>query len=329
MTADDFRYAWLRAIRPESASSNASSFFTIKGAKAFNRGDTADPRTVGISTPTADTLKITLETRSPEFLEYLSQVQFAPIPADVVAAHGRRWLRPEHIVTNGPYSLTELTHRVRIVLERNRAYWQREKISIPRILVHLGGDRSAGITRYKQNEQHVVMDVSNHLIPSLLKEKRPDFFIDDSVCYVDFIFNVQRAPFDTLEIRQAIAQAIDKERYVELLLDGKQSIADGPVPTLFTHSHNFPKRPGFGYDPERARNLLADAGYPNAAGLPAITLLHNPSENQVRSATFVQATLRENLNLKINLKQMEHKSLLARLQNHNFQHRRQRTSHFY
>ena len=88
---------------------------------------------------------------------------------------------------------------------------------------------------------------------------------------------------------------------------------DGPVPTLFAHSHNFPKKPDFAMI-ERAHKLLADAGYP-MPGLPAITLLHNPSENHVKSATFVQTTLRENLNLKIDLKQ-EHKNLLARLHNH-------------
>jgi len=327
VTAEDFRYAWLRVLRPETASSNASSFLHIKGAKEFNQGKTSNPSSVGIEVPNPHTIRVTLENKTPRFLEYVQQVHYAPVPRSAIETYGATWTQPDQIVTNGAYILKEWIHRSRLVFEKNPNYWENQKVRIPRVLIHLGGDRAASWTRYQQLKQHVVMDVSTNLIPKFLKEGRPDFFIDNSVCYVDLIFNVKRPPFDSRKVRQAFSIAIDKERYVELLLGGLQLIADGPVPAFFDLSHNFPNQPGLSFDPDKARELLSEAGYPNALGLPAVTLIHNTSPNHVQSATFVQASLRENLGVKVDLRAMEHKSLLATLHNQDFQFARYARCH--
>ena len=316
--AEDFRYAWMRVLDPATASSNASAFFTIKGARKFNSGQSIDPASVGITVLDPRTLVVTLENPAPDFLRHVSQVQFAPVPRSVVGKHGPAWVRPENIVSNGAYVLAEWKHRVRFVLRKNPHYWSANTVQIPRVLVHLGGDQAASITRYRQTQQHVVMDVPSKLIPTFLEAARPDFFVADTVCYVDLIFNVQASPFDELRVRQAFARAIDKERYVEHLLGGVQRVADGPVPPIFKHSHGFPLQPGMSFDPEAAQNLLEKAGFPNGLGLPSITLLHSTSEQHVRSATFVQANLKRHLNVQITLQQMENKTLLKRLHSHDF-----------
>jgi oligopeptide transport system substrate-binding protein len=317
--AEDFRYSWMRKLDPMTASSTAEHHFFIKGAKQYNKGRNKDPESVGIKVVDDFTLEVSLENPTTYFLEYVKSGHYSPVPKETVEKHGKAWTRPENIVTNGAYHLQEWLPRDKMIFVKSPTYWDAAKVKIPRVLVHYTENETQQWTRYQAGDQHVVDPVKNNLIPQFMNENRPDFFIDPYLCYYYYAFRLDKAPFDQLKVRQAFAMAIDKERLVTHVTRGMQIPADGPVPTLFDQTAGFPSAQGLGFDPDAARALLASAGYPNGAGLPTITLVYNTFESHKKIAEFVQRNLQENLGVKVELANMEWKSLMSKLNSGDFQ----------
>lgn len=104
-------------------------------------------------------------------------------------------------------------------------------------------------------------------------------------------FNVTRPPFGNQKLRQAISWAIDRDAIANVIMEGCVTVARGILPPGMPGYH--PNVPGYGYDPERAKRLLAEAGYPGGKGLPPITLHYNTLALHRRVAELVQAQLRE------------------------------------
>lgn len=319
VTAEDFRYSWIRKLRPETASVSAEHHFFIQGAKAFNTGQAKDPKSVGIKVLDTHTLEVTLKASTPFFLEYVKSGHYAPVPRETVETYGKRWTRPEHIVTNGPYHLSEWTLRQRMVLEKSPTYWDAAGVRIPKAVIHHSESESTEWTRYQAGDQHYLFPVKTTLIHDFMRAKRPDFFIDPLLCYYYYAFRMDRPPFDNPLIRKAFAMAFDKERLVSHVTKGMQVVADGPVPKFFDASMGFRDNKGVEFDPKGARKLLAEAGYPGGRGLPVISLVYNTYESHKIIAEFAQRNLKENLGVTIHLANMEWKSLLSKLKSGDYQ----------
>ncbi len=319
VTAHDFVYSWRRKLAPATASVSVEPLYWLEGAEDFNKGVVDDPAKIGVEALDDHTLRVRLKHPTPLWLNYVCTHSYRPVPRWAIEAHGRRWTRPEHIVTNGPYHLTEHAQRDRIVLDKSDTYWDRHNVRIPRVVLHHSDSESQDQTRYRTGQiQWARQGVLPTDIPELMSAGRPDFFIDPLLCYYMYVFRVDRPPFDDVRVRRAFDMAIDKRRLTTHVTRGQEIPADGPVQPHFAATLGYQAPAGDPYDPEAARELLAQAGFPGGAGFPEVTLIYNTLERHKLIAEFTQRSVAENLGVTVKLENMEFKSLLKRVRTGDF-----------
>lgn len=320
VVAGDFVWAWTRKLDPATAAQGVEPLYWIEGAEAFNKGESRDPSALGLSAPADDTLVIRLRCANPFLLEELAGGHWLPAPREAVEAHGVAWMKPEHIVTNGPYHLAEWKERERLELVRSDTYWDREDVRIPRVVVHHseGEDRPRNL--FRAGQIHWARGaVTPAEIGDYIAREAPEFLLEPRLCVYFYVFRVDRAPFDDARVRRAFVQAIDRERLVSHVSRGFQVPASGPVPPAFSETHGYRRLEDGGFDPEAARALLADAGYPRGQGLPPVRISYNTMEAHKLIGEFVQRQLAENLGAAVELENLEWKSLLKKLNTGDYQ----------
>ncbi len=315
VTADDFVWSWRRVLDPKTASRAAQLLWFLDGAQAFNEGAATDPETVGVHALDERTLVIQLKNPTPFFLDLLCEMPYVATPRHAVEKWGDAWIHPDKIVSNGPFLLVKHEDRVVSELVKNPRYWDAAHVWLEKISVlHTESDQTAfdwyevGKTQW-QGDTSLPVDRA----PSLRASGRPDFHSDPKLCSYYFSVRVDRPPMDDVRVRKAVNLAIDKERLALHILRGGQPVATNTVPDLFRASHGYTPFAGDAFDPERARQLLADAGHAQGRGLAPITLYFNTGEGHRLIAEFVQRNLQENLGVQVQLANMEWGTLLKTL----------------
>lgn len=315
LTAQDFLWSWRRVLQPETASRSAQLLWFIEGAQAFNEGANRDPASVGVEALDDLTLRVHLKNPTPFFLELLCEMPYVPTPRHVVEKFGDAWTQPQHIVSNGPFLLVKHQDRVISELQKNPRYWDPQGVWLERITVlHSESDQTA-YDWYEMGKTQWHGDVSLPVdrVPGLRASGRLDFHSDPKMCSYYYSMRVDRPPLDDFRVRQAVNLAIDKERLALHILRGGQPVATGAVPDLFRTTQGYIPLHGEGFDPEKARELLADAGHPQGRGLAPITLYFNTGEGHRIIAEFIQRNLQENLGVQVILANMEWGTLLKTL----------------
>lgn len=320
VVAEDFVYAWRRGLSPATASQNASNLWYLRHAKAYNEGSLTDFEQVGVHAEGDRILRVDLESPTPFFLSLVAYPAYAPVPREVVEEHGIQWTRPEHMVTNGAFTLEEWTVRDRVVLKKSPTYWGAEDVFLDRAVKVHGENEDMAFQLYESGKVHwTPAQIPTEKIPQLLESGRPDFHVDPILCVAYYFFNVQRPPLDRREVRHAINRAIDRERITKHILRAGQTPATRLVPptTRSLSGYEGPSVPG--YDPEAAAALLAAAGYPQGEGMPPLSLAYNTYEANRLMAESMQRNLADNLHVRLESENMEWKSLLKRLSAADFQ----------
>lgn len=320
VTADDFVYAWTRKLDPATAADGVDPLLYIAGAEDFNLGKNRDPASVGVRALDPRTLEVTLRCSVPYWPSYLVSAHHLPVPREAIEAHGRLWDRPEHIVTNGPYHLVELKERDRLVMVKSETYWDKDEVRIPRVVAFHAETEPQAMALYESGTVHWARGaVSPNTVSAAMAEKRPDFFIDPLLCTYYYLFRVDKPALEDVRVRRALDLAIDKDTLVKHVTRGMQLPADSIVPPSFEKTHGYKRPPTESFDPDLARRLLAEAGYPNAQGLPEIRLIYNTMESHKAVADYVGRQLQENLGIDVKVENMEWKSLLQQLRTKEFQ----------
>ncbi|MDP6942557.1 MAG: peptide ABC transporter substrate-binding protein [Myxococcota bacterium] len=319
LTARDFHYAWIRGLTPETGSQNAQQLWYIKGAKAFHGGKTTDPTTVGVRVIDDLTLEVELENPASFFPDLLTYVAFSPVPRHAVEAHGKQWVRPENIVVNGAYTMTEWKPRDRITLVKNPRYWDADNVAVERSLILMSDDEHKNVRFYDTGMAHYIKPVGPEKVRELKRLGAADLRIDAQMCTYYYVFRMDAPPFDDPRVRRAVNMAIDKERLTTHIMASEQRPASNLVFDMFEATLGYKPPQGEPFDPAAARRLLAEAGYPGGVGLPKIELIYNTYESHRLIAEFVQRNLKENLGIEMAVHNMEWKSLLKQVQSGQFQ----------
>ncbi len=315
LTAADFVYSWRRALNPKTASRSAQLLWFIAGAKAFNDGRTNDPSSVGARALDATTLQIELAAPTPFFKHLLAEMPYAPTPRHVIEKHGVHWTQPAHIVSNGPYLLAEHRPRSLVVLRKNPRYIDADKVFIERVQAHFTESEQTAFDWYEVGKIDWTGDpaLPTDKLAVLARSKRADLHRDPYLCTYYYALRTDQPALSDVRIRQAINLAIDRDRLLLHILNSGAVAATGNVPNLFGETHGYHSESTRNFNPQRARALLAEAGYPRGIGLPTIELTFNTQEMHRVVAEFVQRSLHEQLGIKVTLANMEWKTLLKRL----------------
>jgi len=319
--AQDFVDSYRRILSPGLGADNAGQLNLIRGARAFHRGQEKDFSTVGLEAPDSRTLRITLERPTPWFLAVLSQPAWYPVPLHSIAAvgpvaeRGNRWARPGSLIGNGPFVLKEWSINHRIVVERSETYWDRPSVRLKGIHFY-PIETEAEERAFRAGQLHVTEALPPGRNTHYQALKPSPLRIDPLLGTYFYRLNLRAAGLSDPRVRQALSLAVGRQAISQGILAGIQSPA-----TSFTP----PGIPGYVPpssavdNPERARALLAEAGYPGGRGLPTLELLYNSSETHRLIAEAVQENWRRELGVHVRLSNMDNASVLAARRSGSFQ----------
>jgi ABC-type oligopeptide transport system substrate-binding subunit/class 3 adenylate cyclase len=311
VTAGDFEVGWKRALDPATASPTASLLHDVAGARAFHQGQ--EPReSVGVRALDAATLHVTLEAPTGYFLQLLTHSVAYPVPRHALAAHGEAWVERDNILTCGPFRLEAWEPGQSIVLSRNPAYHGRFTGNVRQVEICVRKAWSTQVERYARGEIDTLE--TWYLPPAELDRARRrhpgDYVSVPQLSTISVGFDVRRPPFDDSRVRRAFVMAIDRERLADVVLRGNHFPATGGFvpPGMPGHS------PGIAlpHDPDQARRLLAEAGYPAGRGFPSMLLLTMRGIDPFNE--YLQGEWQDVLGVQVTFEAMEWAPFLDRLE---------------
>jgi len=311
VTAGDFVASWRRMLTPATAAPNNYQLFYVRNAKAFANGKLADFSQVGVRALDDRTLEVQLGNPTPFFLDLCATPPLQPVPLRVIEREGDDWIKPGRIVTNGAYLLEAWRINDRIRLRRNPLYWDRAHVALETVDVLPIAKANVAFNFYASGEADVMLD-KGVVPPSLLDElkRRPDFHAAPFLGSYFVRFNCVKGPFADERVRQAFALAVDRERIVKKITRAGELPAATLVPPGVAGYH---APAGLGYDPEKARALLAEAGYPGGRGFPLARYLFSEGELNEAIAVELQNMWSQTLGVQVALTRQEWKVYLNSL----------------
>jgi len=306
LTAHDFEYAWQRVADPSTASKVAQYTWYLLDGREVVAGELPVER-LGVTALDDHTLMVELEAPTHYLLELLATPGFAPVPRHVVEPLGSRWVRPENIVGNGAFVLTEWVPLDHLRVERNPRYHGADEVALDAVEIAIVEDVGARYKMYVADELDWLYSVPHAYVPRL-KHSREDFHIAEYLASYYYMCNVGRPPLDDVRVRRALNLAIDKSAIVRHITRAEERPGRNVVPRI--PGYDGPRGPS--YDPVRARELLAEAGYPGGVGFPHLEISFNASDEHRLMAEAILGMWNEQLGLDVGLRTLDWTAYLQR-----------------
>ncbi|WP_163833844.1 peptide ABC transporter substrate-binding protein [Spartinivicinus ruber] len=315
VAADDFVFTFRRAVDPQLGSSYGwyIDLIGVKNADAIIKG-TKKPETLGIRAIDNKTLEITLKHPLSYFIKTLAHYTTFPVHPATVKKYGEKWTQPEHIVTNGPYTLTKWVVNERMEAKRNPHYWDNDNTVIEQVTYLPIESANTELNRYKAGELHWTREIPEDHYQKLKKTITAEVKSHGIVSTYFYAFNTQKPPFDNVKVRKALYLATDRDILAKKVL-GMGEIPAYSLTPPYIDGYVAPGNP-FAKMTQQQRNtaankLLAEAGYNQEKPL-TFELLYNTNESHKRIALAVSAMWKQNLkHIKVNLINQEWKTFLS------------------
>ena len=322
VTAHDFIWSWQRALLPELGNNYAYMLYYIKNAQRFHQGETGDFAEVGVAAPDDLVLAVELENPVPFFLQLLTHQSYFPVHRATIEAfgdpaqRGSQWTRPGNHVGNGPFKLKEWTLNRRIVVEKNEHYWDAAAVRLNQIVFYPVQNATTEERMFRAGQLHLTTGVPMDKIEYYRKENPQALRTFPFFATYYYMINTTAAPLHQKKVRQALALAIDRQQLTERVTKGGEQPAFSFTPPGV---NGYVAAQSIEYDAQRARALLAEAGYPDGAGMPALELMYNTSEGHRRIAIAIQQMWKTNLNVDVTLSNQDWKVYLDKRDSMDYQ----------
>lgn len=273
---------------------------------------------VGVEAVDDYTIRLSLSQPTPYFTGMLAYQLFRLVPRKVIEKYGGRWTDPSHIVTCGPFKLKSWFPYSEIVVERDPMYWDAANVHLDEIRFFVSLDHPTTMNLYKVGAADAVV---NHSVPhpwlDFVRPKK-DYMDAAEAAITYLIINTTKPPMNDLRVRKAFNMAIDKISYAKSKKVTKPLSAFTPE-GIFV---GYPQPKGDGFDPEQARKLLGEAGYPvtqNSEGRYAcekfpvdeVHFMFGTHSSNKALAEFMQAQWKQNLGITVMLNNMESKTYMS------------------
>ena len=308
VVANDFKVGWERYLNPEvGAQSGGEPFSGIVGAEAFAAGE-ADELT-GVEAVDDHTLRVTLTEEDPYFLQNLAITTTWVVPSEAVVEGRPEWVGDP--VGAGPFKFVEWQPNVKIVLEANPDFFL-GKPAIDRIEYVIVPDDNTALAQYEAGELDIVP-----VPPSDLQRISEDATLSQELGHwtraqlrYAGMNQSMFEPFKDARVRQAFNYAIDRQTIIENILNNAWEPATGIVPPNIPEYN--PDLEGYPYDPEKAQELMAEAGYPDGQGFPPLQI----ATLETTTAEAIAAQLSGNLGIEVEVTQPERGDMIDGLWGH-------------
>lgn len=332
LNAKDYEYTFKRIVDTKLAAPYGETVLgMVDGYKAAignpdeEGNTTTEPNTDLLNVKASEdgkTLTIVLSYPCSYFDKLVAFGTMSPVQKATVEANGDAWATaPETYVCNGPYKIVEWVSGERIVCEKNEYYkggWDSDKIVTKKINFLLLEDSSAAYAAYESGTAVMIKDVPTEEIPSLKKaEEGGDYYVDTILGTYYISMNLNRAPFDNVNVRKALNLSIDREYIANSIMQGTYSpaynfIGPGIVDSegmffdnaVAANNGQTYISSDFEANLEAAKQALVDAGYPNGEGLPAIEYSTNDSGYHVALAEYLQQAWKK-IGITMNISKVE------------------------
>ena len=323
VTAGDFVYAWKRLVDPALASPYAwfGELMSIENAAAIIAGEKPMDE-LGVTAIDDHTLEVRLSASLPYFPLMTTHGSTFPSPQKVIEEFGDQWTKPGNIVSNGAYVLTEHVPAERSVRERNAMYWDNDKTIVDKVVALVINDENAALTRYFAGELDRT-EVPAGQFPKLQAEYPAEAISFPRLCNYYYTFNLSETgpeAFKDVNVRKALALAVDRKIIVENILAGGQPEAYTFTPAA-TAGFTVPNVPMMDISQAdrdaQAKDLLAAAGY-DASNPLKFDMLYNTSEAHEKIAVALSQMWKQKLGVEASLANMEWKTFLDTRGNQDF-----------
>ena len=263
VTADDFEYAWKRALSPELASEYAYQLYYVQGGEAFNTSikvgskyyvqavdakgnpltkkeggkDVAVPdmtkeidpsKDVGVKAVDAKTLQVDLESPTVYFLNLTAFPTLMPVCKAVVSKNDKWAADVKTYVTNGPFKLVEWSHNEKMVFEKNPTYWDKDKVTLTKITYYMVEDATTALSMFQSGQLDASSTVPLAELPKLVTSGDAQILPYLGTYY--YQVNVTKKPFSDVRVRKALNLAIDRKSITQSITQGGQIPALAYVP---------------------------------------------------------------------------------------------------
>lgn len=312
--AGDFVYAWRRLVDPEMASPYNYMLNMVVNADAITDSK-MPPDQLGVSAPDDKTFVVNLTYNCPYFLQVCAFANCMPLREDIITANPGTWtdVAKNAYISNGSYKMTEWVHNASIKMEKNENYYDPASQGPDSITWTLMDDNRAMLTAFNNGELDHFINPPVDEIPSLLSSGK--LSAADNLATYYACFNNSKAPFDNPLVRKAFSLTIDRNYIVENVTQVGETPASGWVPSALDDvggptGDDYRTVGGdligisaaeYKANCEEARQLLAEAGYPNGEGFPEITYLFNTDSRHNAIAEALQQMWKTELGVTVKL----------------------------
>ncbi|WP_026592720.1 peptide ABC transporter substrate-binding protein [Bacillus sp. UNC437CL72CviS29] len=234
VTANDFVFAWQRAVDPATASEYAFLFFDIKNAKKINSKELPADQ-LGVKAINDHIFEVELERPVPYFISLTAFPTFLPINEEFFKSQGNKYaLEDNKLIYNGAFTLSDWKHEQSFKFKKNTNYWDKNNVKLEEINFNIVKDHSTAVNLY-ESKQIDRLTLTSDLVDKYRKDsnfkERPDVG-------VQFVrMNQKNKTLQNINVRQAIDKSIDKKAFVNILLN------DGSLPAYSLVPKNFAKGP--------------------------------------------------------------------------------------
>ncbi len=288
ITANDFKYCFEFLCSSHDENKWSTLFRDrLVGANAYGKGDENDVK--GIRVLDDYTLELELLNPYAGLPNLLAILASTVYPKEAIDKYGYEGMK-NHIVGSGPFIATSVENGNKVKFTKNKNYWRKDEFGnqlpfLSEVEISFIKDKNAELKAFQDDELDLLWGIPVEEIPNIMGSleeakdgKNREFEVQSinslNVQYYGFLYTSEA--FGDVRVRKAFNYAIDRDSLIDFILQGEGSAAhNGFVPEM----KGYPSESvsGFDYDPEKAKKLISEAGFPQGKGFPEITLNLNAS----------------------------------------------------
>lgn len=313
VTANDFMFAWKRAIKPETMSQYAYMLFHVKNAKEINKG-TMPLDELGVKVINDYKLEVELEQPIPYFLQLLALPIYLPQHELFLKEQGKNYaLETSTLIYNGPFVLEKWKHEQEFQLKKNATYWDEKKVKLDEINFQIVKDTMTAVNLYEAGNLDRV-PINSQFVDKYKGNKELHMSSEPAIAMLRF--NEKNSALANKKVRQSISLALNKEDFVAHFINNGAKSASGLVPAGHINEETgkeFRKENGdlSPYDLQNAKKIWAEAKKELGVDEVNLEFLTYEQDNAKRMAEYIKGDLEKHLQgLTIQIKQQPFKQKL-------------------
>ncbi len=326
LDAHDFVYSWRRVCDPQIGSPYA---YTVLGmVKGYEEAVKGNTEALGVTATDSHTLVVELARPCVYFGSLTTIAVLSPVQKETVTANGENWaVEAGTYISNGPFKITDWVPGSHITVSKNEHYQHADKVKLDSIKFVLMEDANASYSAYQSDQVDFVKSIPTEEIPTLSESS--EFHVEELIGTYYLSINTSKEEFSDVRVRKALSLAIDREYVADTIMQGTYTAAynfmgegwvDMDGNSFMENANDGESYISEDYEDnlEEAKRLLAEAGYPNGEGFPAIQYITNDSGYHITVAEYLQQAWGK-LGLTVTIGTMEWADFTGRRQSGDFQ----------